>query len=262
MPLIVTRPAGQARPWLQALHAAGVDAAALPLIEIVPSPQPEAVRDAWRDLPSMAFAMFVSANAVQHFFALRPPGAAWPASLQAGSTGPGTSGALRAAGLSASQVVTPDEAAGRFDSEALWALIGSRPWQGTQVLVVRGEDGRPWLAGRWQQAGATVRFVAAYARRVPQPDAGGRALLERACARPQEHVWHFSSGEAVQHLGTLVPGADWHAATALVTHERIADQARAAGFGRVRVVEAGVEAAAAALQALAVETRSVQSGRS
>ena len=40
----------------------------------------------------------------------------------------------------------------------------------------------------------------------------------------------------------LAPGADWHAAAALASHERIAQAARALGFGRVGVVAPKPEA--------------------
>jgi uroporphyrinogen-III synthase len=47
-------------------------------------------------------------------------------------------------------------------------------------------------------------------------------------------VWLFSSSEAVANLQACLPGQDWRAARALTTHGRIAEAARAAGFGVVR----------------------------
>ncbi|HSM22118.1 MAG TPA: uroporphyrinogen-III synthase, partial [Rubrivivax sp.] len=82
--------------------------------------------------------------------------------------------------------------------------------------------------------GAVVDFVAAYRRLAPALDADGRALLAAALQRPREHLWIFSSSEAIGRLRELAPAADWSAARALVTHPRIADAARAAGFGEVR----------------------------
>ena len=98
MRLIVTRPAAQAGPWVNALQALGLDAQALPLIGIAPPHDLAPVRAAWSGLAHQRLVMFVSANAVEHFFAARPAGALWPAALPAGSTGPGTSAALRGAG--------------------------------------------------------------------------------------------------------------------------------------------------------------------
>lgn len=248
MRLIVTRPAAQAAPWVAALRAAGVDAVALPLIDIAPVDDPAPLRQAWSELASYALVMFVSANAVEHFFAARPAGAAWPPGTLAGSPGPGTSAALRAAGVG-DALVEPAPDAPAFDSEALWARLQARDWTGRRALIVRGEDGRDWLAQVLRVRGAAVDFVAAYRRCAPVPDADGRALLAVAQAQPAGHAWLFSSSEAVARLRALAPAADWAAALALATHGRIADAARAAGFGRVVAVGPQPVAVAAALAA-------------
>ena len=236
MRLIVTRPAAQAARWVQELRALGVDAQALPLLEIAPPADAAPLHAAWQALPVSALAMFVSANAVQHFFAARPDGLTWPAGVLAGSTGPGTTHALRAAGVDPDDIVEPAADAQAFDSEALWARLAAREWAGRRALVVRGEDGRDWLADTLRARGATVDFVAAYRRLAPVPDAAGRALLQAALAAPQAHAWLLTSSEAAQHLGHLAPGADWSASLALASHPRIAATARRIGFGRVEAV--------------------------
>jgi uroporphyrinogen-III synthase len=245
--LVVTRPRAQAQPWVQALRAAGVDAHALPLIDIAPPADAASVQAAWAGLADAAFVMFVSANAVRHFLALRPTGMRWPAALAAGCTGPGTARELRAAlaqaGAPGAAVAEPGPGQPQ-ESESLWAALQAQDWRGRRVLVVRGEQGRDWLSAQWQVAGARVDFVAAYRRLAPVPDAAGRALLQAARAAPQAWVWHFSSSEAVGHLGALAPGADWSASAALVTHPRIAEAAARAGFVRVHPIGPGPEAAA------------------
>ncbi|RVU44703.1 uroporphyrinogen-III synthase [Rubrivivax rivuli] len=245
MHCIVTRPAAQAADWVAALHALGAAASALPLIDIAPPTDPTPVRAAWERLPSRALVMFVSANAVQHFFALAPAGAGWPAGVRAGCTGPGTAAALQAAGVPAAAVVQPAPGAG-LDSEGLWAQLEAEPWAGRQVLVVRGEEGRDWLADTLRERGADVAFVAAYRRCPPVLDAAGQALLARAQAEPAAHGWVFSSSEAVAHLRALVPAARWQGACALASHPRIAQAAREAGFGRVELLPAPTPAAVTA----------------
>ncbi|GMV45041.1 MAG: uroporphyrinogen III methyltransferase [Pseudomonadota bacterium] len=248
--VIVTRPAAQAGAWVDALRALGVDAAALPLIGIEPPAQPERLEAAWAGLTGHALVMFVSANAVQKFFAAAR-GRPWPAGLTAGCTGPGTQSALRAAGVPEEAIVAPAAAGSRFDSEALWALLCARDWRGRSALVVRGEAGRDWLAETLRAAGAEVAFVAAYRRVAPRWGAAERALYAAALAAPRACVWLFSSSEAVRHLATLAPPPAWQAARVLATHPRIAEAARAAGFGQVDLVEPRPQAVAQALQAAA-----------
>lgn len=244
--LIVTRPLAQGRPWVQALREAGVDAHALPLIDIGPVADRAALEEAWAQVARCALVMFVSANAVEHFFA--GAARAWPAGTLAGATGPGTRAALERAGVPPGAIAEPPRGAPP-DSEGLWrALAPRRAWTGAEVLVVRGEHGRDWLADTLAAQGAQVRFVAAYRRLAPVPDAAGRALLARALAEPGAHWWHFSSSEALQHLAELAPGAPWQATQALATHPRIAQAARALGFGHVVEVEGGVQAAVQALR--------------
>jgi uroporphyrinogen-III synthase len=253
--VIVTRPAAQAGAWVARLRQRGIDALALPLIGIAPAADPAPLHAAWQALRGVALVVFVSPNAAEHFFAARPAGLAWPPATRAGATGPGTSAALRAAGLAPAQIDEPAADAPSFDSEALWARIGGAEWQGRRVLVVRGEHGRDWLAAELRRHGADVGFVAAYRRLAPVLDADGRALLQAARAEPARHLWLFSSSEAVHHLQALAPEADWAAAAAVASHPRIAETARGAGFGRVDLVPPDADAIAAFVQAPPIQSQ-------
>ncbi|MCU0773361.1 MAG: uroporphyrinogen-III synthase, partial [Ideonella sp.] len=168
--VIVTRPREQAQAWVESLRVRGVDAVALPLIDIAESPDRAAVGAAWAGLlgkQGPAAVMFVSANAVRAFWAGAPAGASWPAGVLAAAPGPGTAAALRAAGVPPACLVQPRADAPQFDSEHLWPELAQHDWAGRQVLVVRGEAGRDWLAERWRAAGARVEHVEAYRRRSP-----------------------------------------------------------------------------------------------
>lgn len=256
MRVLVTRPQPQADEWVQRLSALGLPACALPLLDIAPAADPAPVRAAWAELAQQDLAMFVSPSAVVRFFEARPSGQPWPDGLTAGCTGPGTQAALLKAGVPAACIVSPPVAEGQFDSEALWArLRDRRDWRGARALIVRGEGGREWLADTLRAHGAVPRFIEAYRRATPVLDAAARALLAAALERPDEHWWLFSSSEAVRQLPVLAPAADWSAARALATHPRIADAARALGFGQVDEVEVTPEAVAARL------TPSIQSRR-
>lgn len=262
--LLVTRPAREARSWTQALQALGLRAEALPLIAIGPGPDPQGLARRQAALASDAAVMFVSANAVRGFFEAGGPSLRWPTGPRAWSTGPGTRAALLDAGVPAAQIDSPDAQAGRFDSEALWECVEApllarlrtqAAGQSVRVLIVRGADadgeaaGRDWLALRLREAGVVVEQVAAYRRVLPEWSPSEQALLDEACRAPA--AWLFSSSEAVAHLARLAPGRGWRGGHALCTHARIAQAARAAGFGRVTEVAPRPEAVAAFLQSLA-----------
>jgi uroporphyrinogen-III synthase len=245
MPLLVTRPQPQADEWVQALAARGVPAQALPLIDIAP-PADAAAAQAWNRIDRFALLVFVSPNAVASFFALKPSTARWPASCRAGATGPGTSRALREASVPESLIVEPASDAAQFDSEALWQRLRGELWSQRQVLIVRGDGGRDWLADQLRAHGAELSFVQAYRRGVPQFDAAQQRLLAAALQAPADSLWLFSSSQAIDHLRQLAPDAAWQSAHALATHPRIADTARAAGFGAVSLVSPDIDAVKAA----------------
>ena len=201
--LIVTRPAAQAEPWVRQLIARGVDAVALPLIEIAPPLDPQPLRDAWADLEQRGLVVFVSANAVSGFFMARPAGAGWPATLVAAAPGPGTAEALRAQGVAPAAIVEPAADAPQLDSEALWQRLRLRDWNGRSALVVRGDGGRDWLVKRLSEAGARVDAVAAYRRLAPRLSTEARQGVDAALAAPSRHAWLFSSSEAIAHLEAL-----------------------------------------------------------
>jgi uroporphyrinogen-III synthase len=255
--VIVTRPQPQADEWVARLRSLGVVASALPLLGIAGPADEAPVHAAWQSLAqpgnagdeAPALVMFVSPSAVERFFQLRPAGAAWPTPVLAGGTGPGTRAALLQAGVPPAAVRTPPEAGGQFDSEALWQLLRHEiDWAGRQVLIVRGEGGRDWLADTLRRHGARPRFVEAYRRTVPVPDAAGRALLRQALAQPAAFCWLFSSSEAVSHLPALAPQADWSGSRALATHARIAEAARRLGMTAVQQVSPSPEAVVRALR--------------
>jgi uroporphyrinogen-III synthase len=235
MQLLVTRPQPQSDAWVRELRAHGLPAHALPLLQIERVGD-AAAHEAWSHIDRHGLAVFVSPNAVQAFFALRPAAAAWPPATLAGSTGPGTSDALRDAGVPTAQIVEPPRAPAQFDSEALWQRLRERAWSQVPVLVVRGDGGREWLAEQLRDAGAQVDFVRVYRRVLPTWSVEQQALAAQALAAPQHTVWLLSSSQAAAHLRSLLPQAVWHAARAWATHDRIAEAARAIGFGSVDTV--------------------------
>lgn len=255
--LLVTRPQPQADAWVARLQALGVPARALPLLRIERAPAFDAeVAAAWATLATRRLVMFVSPNAVLAFLAGRPAGTPWPSGTLAGATGPGTVAALLGQGVDPACIAAPPADAPTFDAEALWrhALVG-QDWTGRSVLVVRGEDGRDWLADTLRQAGAEVDCLAAYRRTGPVWDAAVQAALADVVARPAGHAWLFSSSQGIAHLrdAPLAPAAAaaLRQVPALATHPRIAATAQRAGWSDVRAVGPDPAAVGTALAALA-----------
>ena len=254
--LVLTRPRQQAGDWLARLATLGVNAVSLPLIEIVPGAL-HAAADAWQQLPGAALAMFVSPNAVAHFFKARTTNG-WPADTLAACVGPGSARALLDAGVPPSLIIQPPPDADSLDSEHLWPLLlAARDWQGKLALILRGDGGRDWLAERLREQGARTVDFSVYQRRCPVFDAAEQALLADIVAEPAgRFIWLFSSAEAIGHLASLIE-ADWPRQRAIATHARIAERARQLGFGNV--VLARPDAAAVAVAATAMQSAHLQS---
>ncbi|QOQ81194.1 MULTISPECIES: uroporphyrinogen-III synthase [Comamonas] len=260
--VLVTRPLHDAKPWVDAFRARGLQAEALPLIGIGPCTDPTAHQALLR-ARQLALkpghyraVMFVSGNAVQYFFAQDQTPALDAEALLAPDTrawtpGPGTERALLEAGLASLQIDGPSPDAAQFESEALWQNVHGQVRPGDRVLIVRGTSpatapvvgnagmpipstqgaGRDWLAARLREAGAEVELLAVYERQLPPWTAQQLDLARQAAS--DGSLWLFSSSEAVANLQQLLPQQQWHSGLALTTHERIASKALSAGFGRV-----------------------------
>ncbi len=248
--IIVTRPALQAVQWVDALNAQGLCASSFALIEIADALSPAQRAQLHQRAAQADVCMWVSANAVSYFWKKKEqfsdvdtakyainsivkntPQRHW-------ATGPGTVAALQDCGVPTSQIDAPDLHTGQWDSEALWLRVEGQIQPGTQVLILRGVDvgtpsaSRDWLAQQVRAAGGVVEFAAVYERRAPQFDAQQMAWAQ--VASMDGSVWVFSSSQALTHLPPLPESGDgWSRARCVVTHERIAQAARAKGFAVV-----------------------------
>jgi len=278
-PIVITRPAAQAVAWQQALQAAGYPVVLLPLLSIYPAADVQALRAAWAQLGQWNALMFVSANAIDAFFAQRPADRQWPQDPHAPRAwvpGPASAKALEAAAVPVHLIDAPAAQAEQFDSESLWDQVRSQVGSGFQLLVVRGGRasqeppaspaassgiGREWLAEQVESAGGSVRWLLAYVRGAPQwTDAD---YAQAASARDGGAIWLFSSSECVAHLQALTQSAPaawrdsaasaqscWSGSVALATHPRIAKAARAAGFGTVHLTRPGLADVLASIESI------------
>ena len=262
MRVIVTRPEHEAAPWVSGLQAAGHETRVWPLIELGPVADPRPLQAAWQRWSQWQAVMFVSAQAVRHFFAHRPPNLNVGTGPHCWATGPGTQRALLEAGVAAERIETPSTASAQFDSEALWQRVGASVHTQAPVLIVRGADaaqtatasepqgqGRDWLGQQLQARGVPVQWLAAYERRCPSWSED-----QRRAARAAAHdgsVWLCSSSQALQHLQRLLPDTDWSGARAVATHARIGQTATTLGFGQVRCTRPLLDEVLASLESWA-----------
>jgi uroporphyrinogen-III synthase len=242
MQVILTRPQPQQAAWAQGLREQGIAVQSLPLIEIAAAPDV-----AWPAGKSFSVLMFVSGNAVEHFFKSNSRQVPVEYSLFAINniannktqlrcwvTGPGTVIALKTAGIDAQRIDAPAHDAGQFDSEALWQQVRDQIKLGSQALIVRGRDvgspdvSRDWLAQQIEAAGGQASSLVVYERRAPvftpQQLQDAQRWLHDGSA------WLFSSSQAVGHLPAQL---DVSKATCICTHARIALAAKERGFAVV-----------------------------
>jgi uroporphyrinogen-III synthase len=227
--VLVTRPRGEAEALAARIRAEGGSALVFPTLEIQPQPLSDASRAALHDLPRARLAVFISANAVRHGLPHIEATGGWPPQLAAAAIGQATAEALRAHG-----VPKPLAPPAGGDSEALLALPALQAVTGWTVLIFRGVGGRETLAEGLAARGADVRYVECYRRAAPAADAGP---LQAALAEGSLDAAVASSSEGLRNLLQLAGNASaaLHALPLVVTHDNIAQAARALGFLQVSV---------------------------
>lgn len=241
--IVITRPRGQATALEAMVRARGADPVLCPTIAIEPCIDAPVPRDLVARLASFDFALFISANAVEHGLACIRAHGAWPAGLIAVAVGPATAKALRAAGID--RVLTPPV---RFDSEGMLALPELADCAGKRMVIVRGVGGREWLGAELERRGAHVELAEVYLRRPVVFDA--EALVER-WARGRVDAVVAASAEALTNLARAIGPrgqALLNQTPTVVTHARIAARARALGLVNVLESASGDAAIVAILE--------------
>jgi uroporphyrinogen-III synthase len=226
---VLTRPDGRNNGLAKRLLTAGWQVHAWPALRIEPLPAGPAGIPLPRDFDMV---VFVSGNAAaQYLDQLRTLGAGeWPASCIAAAVGPATAARLRESGSLGRQctIVHPAADAPRHDSEALWELLAARGPIPARVLLVRGTDGRDWLAERLRAHGAQVHLHAVY-RRVPARwDGAALAQVRDWAAAGQFPTWLLTSGESIdaarQNVAVAAVDSWWEGCCFIVTHPRLVER--------------------------------------
>jgi len=242
--LLLTRPADESAALSDVLAGQGVFSSSLPLLDIVPIPVSETMRDVIRELDRFCAVIVVSKPAARIGVELLDQFGSHAPLVKWFSVGAATAQILEARGL---DVSFPE---GGDDSEALLELPGlreavARP--GSRVLILRGEGGRELLAERLRELGASVEYLELYRRELPQYPP---ATLAQRIEAERLNALVVSSGQGFEHLHQLA-GDAWPQLARLplfVPSPRVAELARAAGA--ITVVDCRGASAAALLTAL------------
>ncbi|TDG15285.1 uroporphyrinogen-III synthase [Seongchinamella unica] len=243
--VLVTRPAGQAGPLLDALAAAGFGPLHhCPMLVLEPVEQlAPAQRQHLLDLELYQHIIFISANAVRYgmeriddYWPQLPTGIHWYA------IGETTAQLLRERGL------TPLSPGQDMNSEGLLSLPQLQSVDGQRVLIIKGRGGRATLRQSLEQRGARVDELACYCRSRPRlpPDELPKLLRDEAI-----DVVLVSSGEGLGNMLTLLSAQEttkFSDIGLIVPSPRVAALARQAGFSNV--VTAANASDAAMVQAL------------
>ena len=221
--VLVTRPAHQARPLCQALEAAGLQVIRLPVIEIEAC---DPVADF--DLQAIDWLIFTSPNAVHHGLARLHKR---PAACRIAAVGAATAKALEDAGVD--DILSPPS---DYSSEGLLKLTAFQALSGKQLVLVKGQAGRPLIADEMRARGAQLFEYAVYQRQLLSPDA---AHVAQAISAAQTAI--VTSGEILQRLQALTPAssvAGLHRLQLVVPSERVVQMAQSMGFSQVCAVPA------------------------
>ena len=240
--LLLTRPAEDCAALAQTLAGEGVFGSCLPLLDIVPLPVSEKIRQAMARLQRCDAVIVVSKPAARIALDLLDGSSAL--TMPWFSVGAATAQILLEHGLDAHFPVDGD------DSEALLQLPRLREavsQPGAQVLILRGEGGRELLAERLRERGASVEYLELYRRDLP---AYPPNELSRRIEAERLNGLVVSSGQGFEHLRQMA-GDAWPTIAQLplfVPSPRVAEMARAAGAEKV--VDCRGASAAALLTAL------------
>ena len=222
--VLVTRPEQQAMPLCRLLEAQGAHTLRLPAIDIIPIGNRRETAAQLGALADFDIIIFASANAVRFGASLLDQ----QRDLCLAAVGPATARALNQAGYRV--VVQPLES---VDSEGLLRHPRLEHPAGRRILLIKGSNGRPFLAQELARRGALVTAADVY-RRVPAiPSPAALAELLENFSAGALHVITATSVEIAANLLHVAPPAlrsEFERVHWLVPGERIAAGLRERGL--------------------------------
>jgi uroporphyrinogen-III synthase len=229
--VVITRPAGTARPLSLSVLALGGTPVSVPGMSLRTVEDADAVRAALAVALEDDILVFTSPAAVRFAANLLP----LRSRALVVAVGQGTVLALNHAGLTGA--ICPAE---RQDSEGLLDLPQLASLQGLRVALICAPGGRGILRRELAARGAQLREVHVYRRVAPRLD---RRHIDPLLKLTRRSAVLLSSADALEHLQHALPRPAWNRlreAVAVVSSERLRKLAEAAGFSRVIVARSAM----------------------
>lgn len=224
--VILTRPEHRNAALATRLENNGITAACLPALRLQPLAT-SAQHMVWPD--SFDLVVFVSSHAAQSYLDrihdLRP-GMPWPDHVRLATVGHASAQPLYQAGFIPEELIFhPEPGCTGQDSEGLWDVLQAVLPDIRRVLIVRGQAGREWLGGQFEQHGIQVSRLSLY-QRIPEEwtTDQARALID-ALKTGRPVVFLLTSSESVDAVHVNVQRLElmqqWAQCRFIVIHERI-----------------------------------------
>ena len=248
---LVTRPREQAEALAEAIRSRNGKAWTLPMLEIVPVPETQAMRDTVMSLDQFNRVIVISRHAAH--FGMESIESYWPQLPIAQdwyAIGKSTGSALREFDVHATSPETGS------DSESLLGLETFQRVHDEKILIIKGEGGREMLEQTLVARGAQVECLAVYRRQ--RPDYRSNQAMD-VISENDINVILAGSGETVMNLQHCLtsgskdlPPNDRQQIPSknilencllVVPSDRIARQSRTMGFNRVYTTEGASNAA-------------------
>jgi len=221
--ILNTRPKEQSIPLSQAIREAGGISIDFPTLVI--EREPSNWLENLPNLTEVHHAIFISANAVDHFYAaLKQLGLPWPSTIRTIAIGKATALALT------NRDIRVDQTPAIADSDHLLQLSALKDIRNQTILLIKGVGGRMDITRTLLQRGAKLVSLDVYRRALPV-----------VSQQTTHSLWHdtevdiilFTSQQAMHNLFTLL-GQDaraWLCRTpCLVISERLAEAASLLGI--------------------------------
>ncbi|VAX08311.1 Uroporphyrinogen-III synthase [hydrothermal vent metagenome] len=219
---MITRPTHQAGPLQQLLSDAGGEVYLYPLLMIQPATDTQPLAAILNHLDQYQLAIFISPNAVTFGLELIHAHGGLPLEMRIATVGQSSAKRFQElSGLEVDYCPLSD-----FSSEGLLALSALQEVRGQHILIIRGQSGRELLAGSLRQRGAEVHYLPVYQRLPADCDAD---RLAEAIKQKKIDIISLTSGEAIEHLFTLVEPALLQTMPFMVVNQRLAQQLHAQG---------------------------------